>query len=134
MIATDLFILARAFNVRTWSAGLAIDQARAPRQGGDGGRSQGKPSGENVAVASNEPDNGRVAPGHNPKPVMLDLVKPVGSRGRNFSRRRQTRLKDAVQDPLQSRTGLATAGRFSLPAGPAAQINEFIPCQVRFRA
>jgi hypothetical protein len=60
---------------------LAIDQAGPPRQGGNGGRSQRKPSGKIISVAGNKPDTGAVTPGHDTKAVMLDFVNPPGPMG-----------------------------------------------------
>ena len=55
--------------------GLAIDQARAPRKRCHGRRGKRKPLGEVISVAGNKPDTGAVAPGHDPKPVVLDLIR-----------------------------------------------------------
>jgi hypothetical protein len=78
---------------------LAI-QAGPPRQGGNGGRSQRKPSGKIISVAGNKPDTGAVAPGHDTKAVMLDFVNPAGADGGRLGGRRQTRFYEADKTTL----------------------------------
>ena len=74
--------------------------SRTARQGGNGGRSQRKPSGKIISVAGNKPDTGAVAPGHDTKAVMLDFVNSAGTDGGRLGGRRQTRFYEADKTTL----------------------------------
>jgi hypothetical protein len=63
---------------------LAVDQEPAAGQRPDRFDDERKPRCEIVALPRDQPNTGTVAPGHDPHPVVLDLVKPPITRGRPF--------------------------------------------------
>src|SRR5579862_9650470 len=75
---------------------LAVDQARARRQGRDSRGNEWKSAGEIVTVASNEPHAGGIAPRQEAKAVMLDLVNPTCASRRHFCRGGETGLGEAA--------------------------------------
>ena len=66
--------------------GLPVDQTGACRQLSDRRRGQREAPGEIVAVASEEPHTGSVAPRPDAEAVVLDFVKPIRP-GRRLVRR-----------------------------------------------
>jgi hypothetical protein len=56
---------------------LAVDQARAHREVVHGLEHKWEADRPVVAAAGDQPDADRVAPGHQPVTVVLDLVNPV---------------------------------------------------------
>ena len=66
---------------------LAIDHARARRQGRDCLIGQRKTAAQIVPVAGNQPHAAGIAPSNDAETVMLDFMQPAQSRGRLCRRR-----------------------------------------------
>jgi hypothetical protein len=56
---------------------LAVDQARADRQMVDCLHDKREAPGPVIAAPSQQPDARRIAPGHEPVAIVLDLVNPA---------------------------------------------------------
>jgi hypothetical protein len=57
---------------------LAINQTRSHRQRANGYRDKWKAPSEVIAVAANQAHTGTIAPGHDPKAILLDFMNPSG--------------------------------------------------------
>jgi hypothetical protein len=74
---------------------LAVDEAGACRQRRDRCGGQWEASSEIVAVSSEEPHTGSIAPCHDAEAVVLDLMQPVPADRRPVGRAGKARLNDA---------------------------------------
>ena len=89
--------------------GLSVDQAgayleRVHRFGNE--RIAGRPV---VAVAGQQPNADRVSPGHQPTAVVLDLVDPIGTRGRSVGGGRKAGFYKARRMGTHEHTGVIAA-------------------------
>ncbi len=74
---------------------LAIDQAGPQSERVDGLDDQREAARPVVAVAGEQADAGRVAAGHQPIAIVLDLVNPVRAARRSFGGGRKAGLDEA---------------------------------------
>ena len=71
---------------------LAIDQERMARKGRNSRGGEREPACKIMTIASEEANAGSIAPGHDAKAVVLDLVNPIRSGWRTLGRGRQAGL------------------------------------------
>src|SRR6266852_2103902 len=89
---------------------LAIDQAGPQSERVDGLDDQREAARPVVAVAGEQADAGRVAAGHQPIAVVLDLVNPVRAARWSFGGGRKAGLVEAGEHPLRESYDRGSAG------------------------